>query len=249
MARGFGSTLGSGTTDKVISAVQAWPILSTIAFWAYRNGDGGGSAGRMLDKENDGVLRNSSSGTYIYNRQMSGSTFSEWTFSRPAASEWHHVIWAYDGNSATVDPIAYLDGVAQTLTQTGTGTTPVDESATSWNIGNRSTDDRNWDGALAELAIWNVMLSADEAAALAKGASPLMVRPQALIEYVPMIGPANSWIAGATSITGTAIQPHPRSFYPARRRRIYTVSAAAGGRPALVGGKLTNSLLLGGLAR
>lgn len=40
---------------------------------------------------------------------------------------------------------------------------------------------------IAEVGVWNVALSDDEIAALGKGISPLLVRPQNLVAYLPLI--------------------------------------------------------------
>ena len=41
MARGFDTTLGSATTDKITSALTAHSTLRSYHIWLYRNGDGG----------------------------------------------------------------------------------------------------------------------------------------------------------------------------------------------------------------
>jgi hypothetical protein len=255
MARGFGSTPGGGTTDIIASTITAHNPLRSYAIWTYRNGDGGGGFGCAFQKRNGELadyelLRNDSGGNYYYQNRWN-STAILWSFTRPAASEWHHIAVTYDYGSTANDPVVYVDGSSVTVTEGGTAPSGThNTNSASYTLGNmQETLGRVWDGSLAEFAIWNAILTSDEAAALGKGVSPLLIRPALLIEYIPMIGPATSWVAGATTITGTAIQPHPRVHYPTHKRDRFLVTAAAAARPSLIGGKLTSSLLLGGLAR
>lgn len=247
MARGFGTTFGSGTTDKIATSTTTYSSTKSYAIWTYRNVNDATSR-RMWDNGNGRSFSSGVAGEYRFNWDFSTSG-GQWAFVRPALSEWHHIGWSFDDSSDTNAPLGYLDGVSQSISPIVDNVGTALTTGAEYLIGNSAAGTNNWDGSLAEFGYWNVILSADEFLALAKGVSPLLIRPTALIEYVPLIGPANSYVNGATTVTGTAIQPHPLMHYPARRRRYLTSAAVAGARPALVGGKLTNSLLLGGLAR
>lgn len=255
MARGFGATLGAGTTDKLKSSITAHNSLRSYGIWTYRNGEGGGGFGSMFRKRDSGEtvdmedLRISDTSNYSYQRRWN-NLIATWTFARPAANEWHHILITYDSSSSANDPIAYVDGSSTSVTETGTAPSgTIDTNTSAYWIGNREAEDRVWDGSLAEFTIWNAILTADEAAAVGKGVSPLTIRPMSLIEYIPLYGPTNSYVSGATTLTGTLIQPHPRIHSPARRTRRIFLTAAGGSLSNLIGGKLTNSLLLGGLVR
>lgn len=71
----------------------------------------------------------------------------------------------------------------------------------------------------AEVAIWDVALTAGEAVALAKGFSPLLIRPQSLKAYFPLYGNvtpevcAKSGIATAHNATPAKVA-HPRIIMP-----------------------------------
>lgn len=74
-----------------------------------------------------------------------------------------------------------------------------------------------FDGDIAEAAIWNVALSDAEIAMLAKGLSPLRVRPASLVSYVPMNGAASPVIdivagAGWAPSGITAASSNPRIY-------------------------------------
>ena len=77
-------------------------------------------------------------------------------------------------------------------------------------------------GKIAEAAVWNVALTADEVKALAKGFSPLFVRPANLKAYWPLIRlgstiDAPDLVGGyhLTAYNGPITAPHCRIFRPA----------------------------------
>lgn len=64
--------------------------------------------------------------------------------------------------------------------------------ANALRIGTNATDSgAGTRGDLAEVAIWSVALTAAEMLALAKGVSPLRVRPASLFMYIPIFGVAD----------------------------------------------------------
>jgi hypothetical protein len=88
-------------------------------------------------------------------------------------------------------------------------------------------------GLIAEAAIWDAALTDAEVAILAKGFSPLLVRPQSLFFYAPIIKNANviDLIGGLTlTVNGNPTEAaHPRVFMPKRRQPFHAEAAAGGG--------------------
>ena len=109
---------------------------------------------------------------------------------------------------------AYADGVAGTEDTTSSSPTALDEI----RFGGLSSD---FDGFIAEAAVYSAALSAAEIAALAKGYSPLLIRPQSLVHYwyafaatdplVDVIGNANLTQSGSP-----VTADHPPILYPTR---------------------------------
>lgn len=95
---------------------------------------------------------------------------------------WHQLGGGWDGSS-TVRVI--LDGV-----QDGTGSMAQVHAtqAADWNIGRRPTATSPFDGLIAEVALWVAYLTDGEWASLGKGFSPLLIRPQSLKAYWPILG-------------------------------------------------------------
>lgn len=92
----------------------------------------------------------------------------------------------------------------------------------------------NYTGIFGELGIWNVALDAVEWAALAKGVSPLLIRPQGLVGYWPLIrGLKNRFAGDNMTASGTSIVSHFPIIYPARPQ-IYAVPTVGGGGGTLL---------------
>lgn len=75
-----------------------------------------------------------------------------------------------------------------------------------------------YDGRIAEVGIWNVVLDADEISALAKGICPNIIRPSSLISYYPLIGEFSPEIdvkggLGLTVTTATKGVDHSKIIY------------------------------------
>jgi len=219
MARGFGATLGAGTTDIITSALTSKPTTRSYHIWTLRNGTGGGNFGRMWDAAGAADLASydNSFTAYAFTRAWSGGNAAWYFTTIPSTGVWAGVGISYDGGSTVNDPVMYLNGVAQSITELANPGGTLVTTTGAYSIGNRASDSaRNWDGSLAELGVWDAILSPAEFAALGKGYSPLLIRPASLVEYVPMVRATLSRKLAAPSITGTAVRPHPRIILPSR---------------------------------
>lgn len=98
-----------------------------------------------------------------------------------SAGVWQHVAGVFATSSSR---LAYLDGVAGTenttdLTPSGVDMLRIGQSA--------STAARPMDGLLAECAIWNVALSADDISQLYDGYTAINIKPESLVSYYPLV--------------------------------------------------------------
>lgn len=131
---------------------------------------------------------------------------------------WQHLCVVRSGTTVT----GYVDGSADADTITTAHSIPND----ALFIGGRyDGSGQAMDGRLAEVAIWDVALTAAEVSALAQGYMPLMVHPQSVVMYLGMAGIDSdderdivSGIAWQDTTAGSAIPPtayaHPRIIYP-----------------------------------
>lgn len=129
---------------------------------------------------------------------------------------WQHVCVTSDSGASAANMECYVDGAVP-------GSTTTDESGSSGQTaasgttclgGGTWTDAYCFGGRIAEAALWNRVLSADEIAALAKAFSPLFFR-NGLKFYVPCVRAAIDVVAGKTpTYDGTSVVSHPRILYP-----------------------------------
>jgi hypothetical protein len=86
-------------------------------------------------------------------------------------------------------------------------------------------------GTIAEVGVWNVALAAADFLALSKGISPLLVRPDALVAYWPLIGHASPEIdlrgRNELTVTGATQVAHPRIMYPPMYRPLKLTTPTA----------------------
>jgi len=108
------------------------------------------------------------------------------------SNTWQHIAFTKTSSS---NRVIYVSG---TPIQTNTATLSNGSTRTNivinTNSGTGSAGSYPYDGAIAEVALWNVTLSSGELSSLANGISPLRVRPANLIFYAPL------YDTGATSI-------------------------------------------------
>lgn len=104
------------------------------------------------------------------------------------ASTWQHGCARF---VSTTSRFCYFNGVAGTENTTSKNpsmNTTNDRWAIGVNHSLTSTYGEPWDGDLAEIAIWNVALSAGEITALSRGVCPILIQKANLQGYWPLYG-------------------------------------------------------------
>lgn len=214
--RGFGSTMGAGTTDVITGPLIADSGPVSFALWTYRNGDGGGNIGRMFDAGAPRILLNQSGSTaYDFNYQWSGGG-GVWRATRPAAGVWVHVAVTYDPGAVGNDPLIYFDGISQTVTEpTAPLTAPV-TGTTAISVGNRGAGDRVWDGMLGELGWWNRILTQQEIFELSVNRKSVLWFPDRMLFNLPSRWGMTRTVkaVGVPTLTGTRPANGPTIIYP-----------------------------------
>ena len=126
---------------------------------------------------------------------------------------WHH---ACGVRAADNDHTKYLDGGSSANSTTNTPQWTPDRFAIG--AARDSTPGYYFDGRIAEAAIWDVALTADEVAVLAAGYSPLFVHPQNLVSYWALIRDEDQDRVGGNDLTAyntPSIANHVPVIYPA----------------------------------
>ena len=129
---------------------------------------------------------------------------------------WHHLCAV---EAAADNHAVFIDGGSK-----GTNllsVTPAPSAPGIMDIARRaaSSPDTYLSGRIAEAAVWDVALSDDEVALLAKGFSPLFIRPQNIISYWPLIRDNDNdrfGVANLTAFNTPTVADHPPTIiYPA----------------------------------
>lgn len=144
------------------------------------------------------------SGSYV-SAQMSAGNF--------ATNTWLGIAATWDGTNLR----SYINGVADGVSANSTIPTAADTQVT---LGGGSDYDNSpsnlfTNGQVAELAIWDVVLSVDEIASLSKGFRAPLIRPNNLVFYTPVVRGKQELIAGRTMTLGAGsetVTDHPRVF-------------------------------------
>jgi hypothetical protein len=118
-----------------------------------------------------------------------GTNDGNFAWNGPAVNTWHNHCVVKDRSSGANVPKYYLDGIDQgaPVGSVAPSGSPVSSDTTPLVIGNDAGvgGSGNFQGGIAHVAIWNVLLNPVEVALLGIGWPPSLIRPDALVFYVP----------------------------------------------------------------
>lgn len=158
----------NGTSTKLEQGTVSLPSgdAMTIAFWAYADGLGEGSVGRIISLPENGassVRFNSSNVMELrWDWTGGGSTDGNWTWSWTTGA-WHATVIRYDKSATTNDPTVRVDFAAATVTETITPSGSAAAGTGGYTIGNIQNQSVTWDGAIEHFQFFNVILTDSEA--------------------------------------------------------------------------------------
>jgi len=245
MARNFDETDDylEVTADAAVNGLTTY----SIGCWVTRESGGESGYGRLAQKGPNTApnrywrIENDNEGAgwgMIFVAEWS-SAQGAWSIAYPDTA-WHHHLITYDATSTANNPLWYLDGASQSVTEriTPSGTLATDNN--EFNIGSSTTRSLTWDGSIAEFAIWNRILTPGEAKGLGAGFSPVYY-PNGLVFYCPIFGnnsPEPELMKGTGAVVlGAAKVAHPRIIYPAAKelRRFFATQAQPPAVAAITG--------------
>lgn len=214
MARSF-----NGTSDNLSHAAGVITAASfSVSAWTFPDTT---NANRPIVTLDDGVVglnvyrfyfSNAASGALRMQTVNSPSSATVTTANTATTGAWNHIV---GGEVSAASRFVRLNGGTK-ATET-TSVTPVGINKTE--IGAEANGGDYFDGLLAEVALWSVALDDDEQLALSKGICPLLIRPQSLAGYWPLLGNDGSELDRWKSrfdmtVTGATKADHPRIYYP-----------------------------------
>lgn len=165
---GFGSTYGTGTTDRLDGGILPRPSTgwrSIVAhYWA--NSTGGGGLGRIFQDVSGGglaageALWTSNGISYgLYGTTTSGS----WYAGTLATGRWQSAGVTHDQRTVNLVPVIYLDGTSASVTTSLSASGSYQTTPCNMVWGNRPSDGaRVWDGIIGPTLIFDGALTADD---------------------------------------------------------------------------------------
>jgi hypothetical protein len=205
-------------------ACQFWPddasTIHTLMALSIHNSS---TRGRLIAQgvaPNDPILLELFSGGASSLASSNGFTAGQWNTAIAIANSSSEITLYLNGTKTGPTSVTARDIFSGTLTRTSIGVTLV-----------ASVEFNNMNGRIAEAAIWDVVLTDDEAAAFAANFSPRFIRPQSLQHYWPLIGkqspePDLGLQGFPMTVTG-AVQIHHCPVL--NRSQNFSVTPAAGG--------------------
>jgi hypothetical protein len=151
---------------------------ATVSAWINTTTLGGGSLGRILDKNSNGwiLYQNPFQNGVLrlqFEQAFTTSRTRKWIASYPMPlSNWVQVTVCYNSSSSANIPIFYVNGAPSTLSDISTDPplltdVALDDATSDLYIGNREDETRAFGGIIDDVRIYNQMLTPAEASALA----------------------------------------------------------------------------------
>lgn len=148
-----------------------------------------------------------------------------------STNTWHHLCGV---ETAANSRAVYLDGAGKGTDSTASS--PDNADRTTIGIEAMINLAQPMSGDVAEVAVWDDALTDAEVAILAAGFSPLFVRPQNLVFYVPLVRDNDQDIVGGLSFTpdnSPTIAAHCPIIYPAPALFVPSPVAVVAGQPMM----------------
>jgi len=140
----------------------------------------------------------------------------------PSTGVWHSGIGTRNGDDIEL----FLDGVSEaTGTSPGTMGTITSDDYKVGALDSGGGVNAFMDGDIADVAVWDVILTLDEIKAYNRGVSPTLIRPDNLISYIPLWGttqePDLGGLGGIGTLTGSpAVSTTSPAVMPYKKRPI-----------------------------
>jgi hypothetical protein len=135
-----------------------------------------------------------------------------------SVSTWNHVLITDTSSLTASDAHIYVNGAevgSYDLTSNGSGT--ENEGNGAEVVGGSTGAGTPWDGDVAEVAVWNDVLTAADAAQLGKGYSANLVKPNTLRLYAPLIRRVDcTRVKDGSSGGAPPVSVHPRIINASR---------------------------------
>ena len=197
------------TNDDISVSNLPTGSAQTFSAWAEPDTVGEGSAGRIFrhaaGSDADSLWQLLILGTAGQERFRFIAPFTttqgQWDTPNGSATllAWQCVQVTWSGTATTTDPVIYINGTSQSLTEVATPAGTFDSGTNTMTIGDDTSDTRTWDGGLAYLNSYSRVLTTVELADACK--NPL--RTYAANLMLGMLGDSPEVDYSGNGLTGT----------------------------------------------
>lgn len=154
----------------------------------------------------------------------SGSLSGTNTTTAYNANTWNHLAGVVSASSQSV----FLNGGGKATSLVSLASFVFNRM--SVGVLQRNTINLPTNGLISDAAVWNAALTDAEVASLAAGASPLLISPDNLVFYAPLIGndsPEPDYVGGLNlTVNGTVGKADGPRLYRPRRKQVFFVPPA-----------------------
>lgn len=193
-----------------------YPI--TMACWFYSvNADDTQYLMSICDSSQDdnywGMYLNGSGADQVVAKLRTTGSNEASTTTGYSINTWHHACAVFTNSTLRA---AFIDGGSKG-THVLNRTPDATQDRTGIGVEYKNATGQGFDGRIAEAAIWNAALTDAEVAILARGYSPLFVRPQSLVAYWPLIRDEDQDRVGGYDMTPfntPSVAAHAPVIYP-----------------------------------
>lgn len=211
----------------------------TVAGWFWPDVAHTGCLFSIGDKDNNTehiMMRCNTAGQFLFRLVTGGTPNDAQTTNTYTTGAWNHF---FARGVADDDRRASLNNGTEDSDNTTAGLVGYDRTA----LGIRAalTNAVFFNGRLAEIAVWDQDIHTTAIqTALFNGICPLLIRPDRLVAYWPLIGGASDLnaldIVGSLNLAAAASPPaiaHPRMYYPSALDILHVPAAAGDGSDLL----------------
>jgi hypothetical protein len=151
---------------------------------------GDGLAGAPPQNPHEQINWNHTGATFYKarsHRVAAGTYVSAQIATTPAANTWHSWATSFDGTNARIYHNGSLEGTSAATSASFNASVWVDVLALITSAGTLDSSSQFSIGDVAEVAVWNTALTAEEITSLSKGYRAKLIRRPNLLFYAPLI--------------------------------------------------------------
>lgn len=234
----IGKGLTFDGTDDYVNAGNASSINNvfanggTVSAWIYLTSGFNTSGAYVINKYDGNVtgwafgVYNVSGTPFMYQRFSGTTAFWESQTATVPLNTWTHLAVAYNNSSNANVPTLYINGQSVAITSSSPTGSATNDSSVNMYLGNGATFDRQFNGSIDEVRIYNRALSATEVAALYRQTGIEKKSSNRLNQYnLVTSGLVGYWSFNSADVSGTTVTDRGSSAHNGTLNNTPTVVA------------------------